>query len=85
MRKFAYEVKSGGMDAEAAAKITLKAEQYYSDVKIGKDGHFLNGKSLVGMTTLEIHEGDMLDVEINGEDEIRAENGLRAVLNEVLG
>ena len=57
-----------GLHARAAAQLVKLAEQFGSEVKIGKDDQVVNGKSIMGLMMLAASAGSTIEVEAVGED-----------------
>jgi len=57
-----------GLHARAAAQLVKLAEQFSSDVQIGKDDQVVNGKSIMGLMMLAASRGSSIDVEATGDD-----------------
>jgi phosphocarrier protein len=57
-----------GLHARAAAQLVKLAEQFSSEVKIGKDDQVVNGKSIMGLMMLAASRGSAIDVEATGDD-----------------
>lgn len=58
-----------GLHARAAAKFVSHASRYVSEIKIKKDEHTVNGKSIMGVMMLAAGKGTNLTLVIDGEDE----------------
>jgi len=65
-----------GMHARAATKLVQMASRYRSDVKIEKDGHVANAKSVMGVLLLCGHQGSTITVSASGDD---ADDAIRAI------
>lgn len=57
-----------GVHARAAAKLVQVATQFKSKIYFEKDGWEVNGKSLLGILTLECPKGSRLIVRAQGMD-----------------
>jgi phosphocarrier protein len=57
-----------GLHARAAAQLVKLAEQFSSDLKIGKDDQVVNGKSIMGLMMLAASQGSTIEVEATGAD-----------------
>lgn len=66
-RTFTIENKLG-LHARAAAQLVKLAEQFTSEVRIGKDDQVVNGKSIMGLMMLAASEGSTIEVEAIGDD-----------------
>ncbi len=68
MRRSFLIVNKLGLHARAAAQLVKLAEQFASDIKIGKDDQVVNGKSIMGLMMLAASKDTSIDVEANGPD-----------------
>lgn len=69
MRRSFQIINKLGLHARAAAQLVKLAEQFSSEVKIGKDDQVVNGKSIMGLMMLAASRGCSIDVEATGDDE----------------
>ncbi len=67
-----------GLHARASAKLSQTANQFKSDVFLGRNGNKVNAKSIMGVMMLAAAKGTSIVVETDGPDEAEA---LQAVLN----
>lgn len=65
-----------GLHARPAALFVKCASQFESTIQIEKDGMSVSGKSIMGLLTLEGHQGSSLTVSATGAD---AEEALTAL------
>jgi phosphocarrier protein HPr len=56
-----------GLHARAATKLVQLASKYPCDVSIGKDGHEVNGKSIMGVLMLVASKGTTVAVRAKGD------------------
>jgi phosphocarrier protein len=56
------------------------AERYKSNVRLCKEGIWVNGKSVLGILTLAAEHGSEIILEVIGTDEQEAFNELKGVL-----
>ncbi len=64
-----FEIKNKlGLHARAAAKLVQVATKFKSKIYFEKDGWEVNGKSLLGILTLECQMGSRLIVRAQGRD-----------------
>jgi phosphocarrier protein HPr len=70
-----------GLHARAAAKLVGTASQFSSEVLIDKNGHTVNGKSIMGVMMLAAAKGSVITVTTNGEDEAKAMQTIEALVN----
>lgn len=57
-----------GLHARAAALLVQTVSRYRSDVYLEKDGHRVNGKSIMGVMMLAAAKGSTVRIEASGED-----------------
>ena len=57
-----------GLHARPAALFVKTTSQFSSDVLVEKDGAVVSGKSIMGLLTIEGHEGAALKVTVTGTD-----------------
>ncbi len=67
--------------ARLTAKLVQIASQYQSKVSIKQNSTVVNAKSIMGMMTLGLVSGQMLDVEVDGEDERDAMDSIEMFLH----
>ncbi len=65
-----------GIDARPIALLVQEASQYASQVYIEMEAKKINAKSIMGMMSLSLVDGQVLAVVTNGEDEEAAANGM---------
>lgn len=70
-----------GLHARAAVKFVNLANRFSSSVKILKDGHEIDGKSILGILTLAAVQGTAITLRLSGEDEAEAFDALVALIN----
>jgi phosphotransferase system HPr (HPr) family protein len=66
-----------GLDARPIALLVQEASQYTSSVYIHVDGKRINAKSIMGMMSLTLSEGEEFTVVTEGEDEEKASEGIK--------
>lgn len=57
--------------------LVQEASQYASSIYIRVDGKKINAKSIMGMMSLNLSEGEKLTVVTEGEDEQKAAEGIK--------
>ncbi len=57
-----------GLHARAAALLVQTVSRYNSDLYLEKDGHRVNGKSIMGVMMLAAAKGSTVRIEASGED-----------------
>ena len=73
---------SAGSDVGPVAELIQIASQYKSVIHVVSDNKHVNAKSLMGMMTLGIKSGDVVEIECDGEDEEEAVSALYEYLNQ---
>lgn len=66
-----------GLDGRPIALLVQEASQYVSKIFIQVDGKNINAKSIMGMMSLNLNEGEQLTVVTEGEDEQKAAEGIK--------
>ena len=66
-----------GLDVRPIALLVQEASQYVSQVHICVDNKRINAKSIMGMMSLNLTEGEEFIVIAEGEDEAQAAEGIK--------
>ena len=66
-----------GLDGRPIALLVQEASQYASKVYIQVGEKNINAKSIMGMMSLSLEDGEKITVVTDGEDEKRAAEGIR--------
>lgn len=66
-----------GLDGRPIALLVQEASQYASTVYIQVEGKRINAKSIMGMMSLSLKEGESLTVVTEGTDESKAAEGIK--------
>ncbi|MFO1492613.1 MAG: HPr family phosphocarrier protein [Kiritimatiellia bacterium] len=69
-----------GIHARPAALFVTTANRFKSDVFVEKDGIRVNGKSIMGLLTLEAHQGSTIVIFAKGADAAEALEALVKVV-----
>jgi len=69
-----------GLQSKMAAVFIHKASKYKSSIWVEKDERKANAKSLLGLLSLGIGEGDVITLTAEGEDAEKAANDLEEYL-----
>ena len=69
-----------GMDGRPIALLVQEASQYVSRVFIEVGEKQINAKSIMGMMSLNLSEGEEVTVMAEGEDEVKAAEGVKTFL-----
>jgi phosphocarrier protein HPr len=68
-----------GVHARPSAMIVQTASKFASDVWLIKDGHEVNGKSMLGVMTLAAEMGSVVTIRADGPDEAKAVEAIAKV------
>lgn len=79
--KFIKIQLSGGLEARPIAMLVQVASQYESSVYLETEGKKVNAKSIMGMMSLTLDNGESVKVITNGEDEQEAMKGIEEYLS----
>jgi len=74
-----------GLHARAAAQIVKSASAYSSKIIFVKDGLEIDGKSIMGIMMLAAAKGSTVMLQVNGEDERSAVDGLEKLFKDKFG
>lgn len=81
MIKKEIEVKNEiGMHIRVAIEFTKVANRFHSEVRLGKDGIWVDGKSIISVLTLGIGNKARVILEVKGKDEVVCFKALKAIL-----
>lgn len=72
-----------GLHARPATAFVQKATSFACNVHVTKGGKKVNGKSIMGLMTLAVAQGDEVTLEVDGEQEATALAELGAILEQV--
>lgn len=85
MKTFSFVITNeAGLSSEQAAAICSEAERYRSHISVAKGTMELSAQSLIGLIALQAACGDEILIVISGDDESRAETGMRRILEQEL-
>jgi phosphocarrier protein HPr len=74
-----------GMHARAATKFVQLAGKFGCEVFISKDGHEVNGKSIMGVLMLVASKGSVVSVRARGDRAAEAVAGLCKLIEDKFG
>lgn len=74
-----------GLHARASALFVKTASRFSSDIKLGKDGIEVNGKSIMGIMMLAASKGSMVQLVVEGGDEAEAMDVIGELINNGFG
>ena len=82
MTKRSIQVKlENGLEARPIAHLVQEASKYDSTIYIISEGKKVNAKSIMGMMSLELDNGEALEVAAEGLDEQEALEGIESFLS----
>ena len=70
-----------GLHARAAAKFVSTASAFSSEIKAGKGGQLIDGKSIMSVMMLAASKGTILQLQFDGPDEQQAHDALVGLIN----
>jgi phosphocarrier protein HPr len=74
-----------GLHARAASKFVNCTSGFGSEVRVAKDGKWVDGKSIMGVMMLAAGKGSVLELEIDGRDEAEAQAAIEALIADYFG
>lgn len=74
-----------GLHARPAAEFVKIAAKFASEITVAKDGHAVNGKSIMGVMTLAAECGSRITIRAEGEDAEAAVQALAALVQRGFG
>ena len=74
-----------GLHARAATKLVQLATKYPCEITVSKDGHEVNGKSILSLLTLMAPKGTTLVIRARGERAEDAVAALAALIDDKFG
>jgi phosphocarrier protein HPr len=78
-------VNERGLHARAATKLVQLAAKYPCEVLLEKDGHEVNGKSIMGVLMLVASKGTTLTVKAKGERAAEAVSEIIKLIDDKFG
>ena len=83
--KFSHRIiTEAGLHGRTAAKIVNKCYEYNCDVAIVFNGRIGFADSIMSLLNLEAKQGDVINVIIDGEDEVLVYNDFKEYIKEIL-
>ena len=74
-----------GLHARAATKLVQIASKFPCDITVTKDGHEVNGKSIMGVLMLVASKGTTVTVKAKGEKAAEAVTSIAALIDDKFG
>lgn len=85
MKKFKYLISANeGIHARPATIIVNNAKQFNSKIIVTKQNNKADCKRIIALMSLNAKKGDLLEIEIDGTDEMEAMESLQKVFKEIL-
>jgi len=85
LKKNLIIVNNLGLHARAAAKIVALSREYESELFLSKDGHEVDGGSILSILTLACPKGTEIGVRVVGEDREELMTKLTALFEQKFG
>ncbi len=74
-----------GLHARAAARFVQLASGFASNIKVGRNGKEVNGKSIMGIMMLAAAQGTPIEIMATGQDEEEAVQSLASLVVDRFG
>ena len=74
-----------GLHARASALLVKTASRFNAEIKIGREGVEVNGKSIMGIMMLAAAKGTIITVSVDGDDEAEAMAALADIITNGFG
>ena len=74
-----------GLHARAATKLVQTASKFPCDITVTKDGHEVNGKSIMGVLMLVASKGTMVTLKAKGDKAAEAVAAIAALIDDKFG
>ena len=74
-----------GLHARAATKLVQLASKYACEITLTKDGHEVNGKSIMGVLMLVASKGTTVLIRAKGDREVEAVDAIVALIDDKFG
>jgi len=78
-------VNTLGLHARAAAKFVHVATGFRAQIRVGRHGREMDGKSIMGILLLAAARGTIITITADGSDELDAVNALTALVESGFG
>lgn len=69
-----------GLHARPAGLFVKKASTFRSEIRLGKDGKYINAKSILGLMSMAVAKGQEVSLVAEGTDEEEVVNALAEML-----
>ena len=74
-----------GLHARAATKLVQIAAKFVCDITLTKDGHEVNGKSIMGVLMLVASKGTTVTIKATGDRAVEAVTAIVALIDDKFG
>jgi phosphocarrier protein HPr len=74
-----------GLHARAATKLVQTASKFPCEITVTKDGHEVNGKSIMGVLMLVASKGTVVTLKAKGDRAAEAVEAIGALINDKFG
>ena len=74
-----------GLHARAATKLVQTASKFPCEITVTKDGHEVNGKSIMGVLMLVASKGTSVTIKAKGDRAQDAVNAIAALIDDKFG
>lgn len=74
-----------GLHARAATKLVQTASKFPCDITVTKDGHEVNGKSIMGVLMLVASKGTLVTLKAKGDRATEAVAAIAALIDDKFG
>jgi len=81
IKKELVVINEQGLHARPASLFVQIANKYASNITVSKGDQTVNGKSIIGILTLEAGKGTKIVIEVDGEDAHSAMEELKKVVS----
>ena len=85
MERIVNVKNASGLHARPAGMFVKKAAEFKSTVEVTAEGKTVNAKSIMGIMSLGLAQGDELTIIANGEDQEAAINALAELIESGFG
>ena len=69
-----------GLHARAASRLVSTASRFASKIEVTRNGHTVNGKSIMGLMMLAASKGTELTLSVSGKDEAEAMETIQGLI-----
>ncbi len=83
MRKEFVISNEQGLHARPATTLVSKANQFNADIRLLHEGETVDLKSIMGVLSLGINRGALVEIIIEGEDEVEAMDAITKHIREL--